>query len=43
MRLYDLNGSVEISALRLMGLPHSHDFSEGPPPDEVINQARQEA
>lgn len=30
----------EISALRLLGLPHSHDFSEGPPPLELVSQMR---
>ncbi|CAJ1368197.1 unnamed protein product, partial [Effrenium voratum] len=29
-----------VSALRLLGLPHSHDFSEGPPPPELIGQMR---
>ena len=29
----------QISALRLLALPHSHDFSEGPPPHQVVNQA----
>jgi hypothetical protein len=28
----------QISALRLLALPHSHDFSEGPPPNELVNQ-----
>ena len=31
--------SREVSALRLMGIPHSHDFSEGPPPQELLRQA----
>eukprot|EP00434_Breviolum_minutum_P022870 symbB.v1.2.020179.t1/scaffold1684.1/size105940/2 len=30
----------EVSALRLMGIPHSHDFSEGPPPQELLRQMR---
>ncbi|CAL1156399.1 unnamed protein product [Cladocopium goreaui] len=35
-----IHDGPEISALRLLALPHSHDFSEGPPPNELVNQIR---
>eukprot|EP00435_Cladocopium_sp_Y103_P022325 s425_g5.t1 len=35
-----IHDGPEISALRLLALPHSHDFSEGPPPNELVNQMR---
>ncbi|CAE7370031.1 unnamed protein product [Symbiodinium sp. CCMP2456] len=36
-----LQDGPEVSALQALSFPHSHDFSEGPPPAELIREVRQ--